>query len=149
MYEIIKTQISKTVPFAKHAGVELKSVGDGMAIAGLDQTKVSINHIGSQHAGALFTLGETASGAALAGALAPIILKVKPIASGARINYIKLAKGLIEATATTSLSYSDLLSQLESEGYANFSVNVEMTNTEGLKVADMIVDWNVKMKPSS
>ena len=149
MYEIIKTQISKTVPFAKHAGVELKSVGDGMAIAGLDRTKVSINHIGSQHAGALFTLGETASGAALAGALAPIILKVKPIASGARINYLKLAKGLIEATATTSLSYSDLLSRLESQGYVNLSVNVDMTNTDGLKVADMIVDWNVKMKPSS
>ena len=149
MYEIIKTQISKTVPFAKHAGVELKSVGDGMAIAGLDQTKVSINHIGSQHAGALFTLGETVSGAALAGALAPIILKVKPIASGARINYLKLAKGLIEATATTSLSYSDLLSRLESQGYVNLSVNVDMTNTDGLKVADMIVDWNVKMKPSS
>ena len=149
MFDIIKSRISKTVPFARHAGVELTSVGDGIATAKLNQTKVSVNHIGSQHAGALFTLGETVSGGDLAGALAPIILKVKPIASGARINYIKLAKGLIEATATTSLSYSDLLSQLESEGYVNFSVNVEMTNTEGLKVADMIVDWNVKMKPSS
>ncbi len=73
LYDVIREQISKTVPFARHAGVELVRIDDGVGEAELRQTETSVNHIGSQHAGALFTLGEAASGAAMAGALAPLL----------------------------------------------------------------------------
>lgn len=47
----------------------------------------------------MFTLGEAASGAALAGAFAPVILQVRPVPAGAQITYVKIAKGRLFATA--------------------------------------------------
>ena len=81
LYETIRTQMTSTVPFARHAGVTITEVADGRAFARLPETPESVNHIGSQHAGALFTLGETASGAAMAGAFAQVLLAIRPVAA--------------------------------------------------------------------
>ena len=56
------------------------------------------NHVGSQHAGALFTVAEAASGAAFLGAFADRLAEVTPLARSAEISYEKIAKGPIEAT---------------------------------------------------
>lgn len=49
---------------------------DGKASAQLAQRDDTTNHIKTQHAGAIFTLGEAASGAAMAATLAVVILLV-------------------------------------------------------------------------
>ena len=51
------------------------------------------NHVGSQHAGALFSAGEAASGAAFVGAFAEHMGDITPLARNAEISYLKLAKG--------------------------------------------------------
>lgn len=60
-YDMIREPISKTVPFSSHTGIELISIENGIGEALLPAQDVTLNHIGSQHAGALFTLGEAAS----------------------------------------------------------------------------------------
>ncbi len=62
MREIIRDQLNRSVPFASHTGIAIDEIRDGEAIASLEQSDVTINHIGTQHAGALFTLGQAASG---------------------------------------------------------------------------------------
>ena len=57
------------------------------------------NHLGSQHAGAMFTLAETASGAAMAGGFAELIMGLRPVAKEARIQYLKVAQGATHAKA--------------------------------------------------
>jgi acyl-coenzyme A thioesterase PaaI-like protein len=47
--------------------------------------------LGTPHAGALFTLAETASGAAMAGGFAELILGLRPVAKESRIQYQKVA----------------------------------------------------------
>lgn len=145
MYDVIKAQLGAAVPFAQHAGVVLTEVGDGTATARLEQTADTINHIGSQHAGALFTLGETVSGAAMAGAIAPVLMQARPLVPSATIAYSKVAKGTITATARTSEPGADLLERLRAEGRAAFEVTVSLANEEGAEVATMTVTWHVRL----
>jgi acyl-coenzyme A thioesterase PaaI-like protein len=143
-FEVIREQMGGAVPFARHAGVKLTHLEQGLARAELAQTTDSINHIGTQHAGALFTLGETASGGAMAGVFADRILEVRPIAGEAQIRYTRLAKGLITAEARVASARETLIATLEREGKVSFDVTVAMNDAEGKEVASMRVSWTVK-----
>lgn len=143
-YDMIKAQMEKSIPFAAYVGVELTEIGDGTATAELEQRKDTSNHINSQHAGAMFTLGEAASGAALAGALAPVILQVRPVAAGAEISYLKVAKGRLRATADIARSASDLIAAIQKDGKVVFDVTVDITDASGETVATMVVHWHVR-----
>jgi len=142
-YELIKQQISEAVPFAKHTGIELVAVGDGLGEALLPEQETSKNHIGSQHAGALFTLAEAASGAAMAGGFMSLPFAVKSVAAKASIRYLKIAKGAIKANAVTSRATLDLQTELKSQGKVQFSVGVSLRDHSDVEVAIVDVDWHV------
>ena len=143
-FEIIREQLGQAVPFARHAGVKLTHVEEGLARAELEQTSQSVNHIGTQHAGALFTLGETASGGAMAGVFADRILNVRPIAGEAQIRYLKLAKGRIVAEGRVLGARDALIAAFERDGKVAFDVAVALSDAEGKDVATMRVSWTVK-----
>ncbi len=143
-YEMIREHLSRAVPFANTVGVVLGPITDSTATASLEQRTETSNHIQTQHAGAMFTLGEAASGAALAGALAPVILQSRPVAKDARIAYVKIAKGTLTAHATTSRPGPEVLAELQAEGKVVFDVHVDIQDTEGDTVAEMTVAWHVK-----
>lgn len=143
-FEMIKTHMTQAIPFAAHVGVELLEIAAGTASATLDQSKETSNHIGSQHAGAMFTLGEAASGGALGGALAPVLLEVRPVAAGARISYVKIAKGRLTAHAQTSQPGAELLATLKTEGKVAVTIEVDIKDETGDTVATMSVDWHVR-----
>ena len=142
-YEIIKAHLCQAVPYATHTGVELLEVADGSATAKLEQRSETENHIKGQHAGAMFTLGETASGAAVAGALAPVILKMRPVAAMAEITYKKFAEGTLTAIATTSRAGTDLMAEIESNGKTAFDVNIDIRDADDQTVVEMKVNWYV------
>ena len=143
-YDMIRTHLSTVIPFANHVGVVLGDIGDGTATATLDQRTETSNHIQTQHAGAMFTLGEAASGAALAGALAPVILEVRPVASGATISYVKIARGTLTAHATASAPGAELLQTLKDEGKVAFDVDVDIRDADDDTVVTMKVGWHVR-----
>ena len=103
------------------------------------------NHVGSQHAGALFTVAEAASGAAFLGAFADRLAEVTPLARSAEIAYEKIAKGPIEATARLGVAKEDALAILDSEGKVVFPCEIELTDTAGVRVATAIVQWHVRL----
>ena len=143
-FDIIREQLGGAVPFARHAGVRLTHVEEGLARAEVDQTATSVNHIGTQHAGALFTLGETASGGAMASMFADRILSVRPIAGEAQIRYTRLAKGKISAEARVVGTRDALIATLERDKKVAFYVAVVMSDAEAKEVATMRVSWTVK-----
>ena len=69
IYEMIRDHMDKSVPFATVTGVELVEVSPQRGVAALKKRPEVENHIQTMHAGAMFTLGEAASGAALGGVL--------------------------------------------------------------------------------
>jgi uncharacterized protein (TIGR00369 family) len=144
MYDAIRSVIAQAVPFAKYVGVELLEVGDGVAKARLEQRPELSNHIGTMHAGALFALAETASGAAVAGMFKDVIGGLRPVAAEATISYLKLTKGMASCAAATAEPAETLRGRLEAERKAIFDVSVEIFREDGQTVAKMSVRWHVR-----
>lgn len=143
-FEMIRKQMAEIVPFAKYIGVDVTHVGAGEGAAELPETPNTVNHIASQHAGALFTVGEAASGAALSGIFADRLLAVRPVAADAKITYKKIARGKITATASASEPAAQIIEKFEAEGKIAFDVHVSLKGEQDLEVATMSVTWHVK-----
>ena len=144
-FEAIAQGMTQAVPFAGHLGLEITNVSEGEATVLLPERTELTNHVGSQHAGALFTLAETASGAAFVGAFAERMGEVTPLARSAEISYEKIAKGPIEGTAKLGVDAAEALATLDAEGKVVFPCQIELTDTSGLRVATATVDWHVRL----
>jgi uncharacterized protein (TIGR00369 family) len=142
--DMIKAQMGSSVPFAGFTGIELVELSPQRGVARLTQRHEVSNHVGSMHAGAVFTLAEAASGAAMAGVFADQILSIRPVVSDARISYAKSARGVITATAIAAVPADELQGQLTRDGRAIFDVQVELADESGTVVATFVATWNVK-----
>ena len=145
VFEAIAQGMTQAVPFAGYLGLEITSVAEGEAVVVLPERDELTNHVGSQHAGALFTVAETASGAAFVGAFAPRLGEVTPLARSAEISYVKVAKGPIEARAKLGVDPADALATLDAEGKVVFPCKVELTDASGDPVATASVQWHVRL----
>jgi acyl-coenzyme A thioesterase PaaI-like protein len=148
-FDAIAEGMSQAVPFAKYLGIEVTKVRPGEAVAVLPERPELTNHVSSQHAGALFTAAETASGAAFVGAFAERMGDVTPLARSAEISYEKIANGPIEARATLGVPAEDALAALDADGKVVFPCQIELTDANGQQVATATVEWHVRLnKPS-
>jgi acyl-coenzyme A thioesterase PaaI-like protein len=143
-FDALRDALQGAIPFNGHLGLEVVEVGDGRGVVRLPDEDHLHNHVGSQHAGGLFAAGEAASGAAFMGAFADHLGGITPLARSAEIDYKKLAKGPIDATATLDADVQELLGTLDSEGRVQFPVGIEMTDGDGQVVAGMTVEWHVR-----
>jgi acyl-coenzyme A thioesterase PaaI-like protein len=143
-YTAVAAGLSQAIPFNVHLGVETTQVGPDSGSVRLPDDGKLQNHVGSQHAGALFAAGEAASGAAFVGAFLDIMGEITPLAESAQISYRKLAKGEIIATASFGEDADALKAKLREDGRIRFPVQVQMTDAEGNIVAEMTVAWYVR-----
>jgi uncharacterized protein (TIGR00369 family) len=148
-FDAIAQGMTQAVPFAGFLGVEVTSLSAGEATAVLPERAELKNHVGSQHAGALFTAAETASGAAFVGAFAERMGDVTPLARNADISYEKIAKGPIEAKATLGVPANEALATLDAEGKVVFPCEIELTDASGQRVATATVQWHVRLNQPS
>jgi uncharacterized protein (TIGR00369 family) len=148
-FDAIAQGMTQAVPFAGHLGLEITSVGPGEAVVRLPERAELTNHVGSQHAGALFTVAETASGAAFVGAFAERLGEVTPLARSAEISYEKIAAGPIDATATLGVDAEEALATLDADGKVVFPCEIELVDAHGNRVATATVQWHVRLnKPA-
>jgi acyl-coenzyme A thioesterase PaaI-like protein len=143
-YDAIRAGMQDAIPFNTHVGLEIAEVGQGVGVVTLPDRSELRNHVGSQHAGALFAAGEAASGAAFVGAFAEHLGAITPLAQGAQIDYRRPAQGTITATGTLDDEPAKLLRALEDDGQVKFSVDVVLTDAQADTVAEMSVNWSVK-----
>ena len=143
-YEAIAAGLNQAIPFNRHLNLEIVEVGPGRGVVTLPDSAQLHNHVGSQHAGALFSAGEAASGGAFLGSFAEHLGSLTPLARSAQIDYRRIARGPITATGTLTADVPELVAKLDSEGRAEFPIEVEMTDGEGEVVATMTVHWHVR-----
>lgn len=148
-FDAIAKGMSQAVPFAGFLGVEVTELSAGEATAVLPERGELKNHVGSQHAGALFTAAETASGAAFVGAFAERMGDVTPLARNAEISYEKIARGPIEARARLGVPAEEALATLDAEGKVVFPCEIELTDGDGQRVATATVQWHVRLNQPS
>jgi len=145
-YEALRGGLEVAVPFNTHLGLQVTELGDGRATVRLPDEAALRNHVGSQHAGALFSAGEAASGGALVGAFAETIAELEPLAAGAEISYSAIALGPIDAVAALDEPADALRDRLAADGEVAFSVSVRLLNGAGDDVAAMTVRWDVRTR---
>ncbi len=148
-FDAIAAGMTQAVPFAGHLGIEVTSITAAEAVARLPEGPELANHVGSQHAGALFTVAETASGAAFVGAFAERMADVTPLARSAEISYEKIARGPIEARARLGVPAADALATLDADGKVVFPCEIELTDADGVTVATATVHWHVRLNQSA
>ena len=145
-FDAIAKGMAMAVPFVGFLGIEITDISAGEATVRLPRRTELTNHVGSQHAGALFTAAETASGAAFVGAFAVRMGDVTPLAKSAEIDYRKVASGPITASAVLGVDAAEALAILDSEGKVEFPCEVELSDESGNVVATATVHWHVRLK---
>jgi uncharacterized protein (TIGR00369 family) len=102
------------------------------------------NHIGGIHAGAMFTLAETASGAIVLAEFGDRFNEVVPLAVTATIRYLKVAMGPLTAEATMSVTPDEVIAQLDSGQRPEFNVEVAIRDESGTQTGAMTIVWTLK-----
>ena len=146
VYDRIKQQMMDTLPFVRLLGISIDDIGAGTSKVSMPEDPKLNNHLGTQHAGALFTLAETASGAAMAGGFAELILGLRPVAKESRIQYQMVARGATRAEGRVPGDLAALKAQLAQDGKVAFPVAVDIFDAEGTLAAQVTVDWYLSQK---
>jgi acyl-coenzyme A thioesterase PaaI-like protein len=147
--QTLASMMTATVPFARTLGLQYLEVrpeaGDGVAaVVALPDAAELHNHVGGPHASAIFTLGETASGAVVMAAFGDQVGRATPLAVSAEIAYRKLAMGEVRATARLGRPRADILAELDSGKRPEFEVPVEIATVDGTVTTEMRVVWTLR-----
>ncbi|MBF8190504.1 DUF4442 domain-containing protein [Nonomuraea sp. K274] len=134
----------QTVPFARGLGITYDFAAEGRAVCRLPDREDLHNHVGGPHAGALFTLAESASGAAMLSALGDQLTRAVPLATTANVEYRKLAMGEVRAEARLLVSREEVVAALDAGERPVFDAVVDVTNGDGVVVAAMTVTWTLR-----
>ncbi|WP_329106732.1 DUF4442 domain-containing protein [Micromonospora sp. NBC_01699] len=141
----------EAVPFVRTLGVEFVEIApdgaDGVRVTvRLPDSPATHNHVGGPHAGALFTLGETASGAVVLTAFGALLDRAVPLTVTADIAYRKLALGPVRATARLGRPATEVIAEFDAGTRPEFPVRVEIGTEDGEPTAEMTVLWTLRRR---
>ncbi|MGK5543444.1 DUF4442 domain-containing protein [Streptomyces sp. URMC 127] len=133
-----------TVPMAKTLNLVFEEAGAERAVVRLPDQPDYHNHVGGPHAGAMFTLAESASGAIVLAAFGDQLSRAVPLAVSAEIGYKKLAMGPVTATAELGRPAAEVVAELDEGGRPEFPVHVAITREDGAVTGEMTVVWTLR-----
>ena len=140
----IGEMLAATVPMARTLKLEFVETSSEKAVVSLPDQGEFHNHVGGPHAGAIFTLGETASGTIVLAAFGEQLARAVPLAVSAEIAYRKLAMGVVTATATLGRPAAEVVAELDAGGRPEFPVTIEIRRGDGAVTAEMKVVWTLR-----
>ncbi|MFG2574247.1 DUF4442 domain-containing protein [Streptomyces sp. NPDC048481] len=140
----IGEMLAATVPMARTLNLEFIEAGPERAVVALPDQGDFHNHVGGPHAGAMFTLGESASGAIVLAAFGDQLSRAVPLAVGAEIAYRKLAMGVVTATATLGRPAAEVVAELDAGERPEFPVAIEIRRADGAVTGEMTVTWTLR-----
>lgn len=136
--------MAATVPMARTLNLEyLETTADRAVVLLPDQPDFH-NHVGGPHAGAMFTLAESASGAIVLAAFGDQLGRAVPLAVRAEIAYAKLAMGPVTATAELGRPAAEVVAELDAGERPEFPVEIAVRRADGDETAHMTVVWTLR-----
>src|SRR5919109_2792765 len=139
----IGQMLADTVPMVRTLGLEFSEASAERAVVSLPDQSAYHNHVGGPHAGAMFTLAESASGAIVLAAFGDQLQRAVPLAVRAEIDYKKLAKGPVTATAELGRPAAEVVADLDAGKRPEFPVNVSITREDGAVTGEMTIVWTL------
>ncbi|CAL9598312.1 DUF4442 domain-containing protein [Streptomyces sp. enrichment culture] len=136
--------LAATVPMARTLNLRFIETTPERAVVALPDQGEYHNHVGGPHAGAMFTLGESASGAIVLAAFGDQLARAVPLAVRAEIAYRKLAMGPVTATATLGRPAAEVVAELDAGQRPEFPVSVAIRREDGDVTGEMTVVWTLR-----
>lgn len=137
--------VAGVVPFVAHLGLTVDASTVAQRV-GLPEDGRLDNHVGSRHAGALFTTAETASGMAILALLTRTGTDAVPLVAEASIRYSTPAHGVITALPTLLRDDGDVIDDLTQQRRARVGVHVELRDDTDRVVATAAFEWALKAR---
>ncbi|GGP95844.1 DUF4442 domain-containing protein [Streptomyces griseomycini] len=136
--------LAATVPMARTLNLQFLETTPERAVVALPDQGEYHNHVGGPHAGAMFTLGESASGAIVLAAFGDQLSRAVPLAVRAEISYRKLAMGPVTATATLGRPAAEVVAELDAGRRPEFPVSIAIRREDGAVTGEMTVVWTLR-----
>ena len=142
--DTVKSSFPQVVPMIGTLALEFEDLQPQRAVMVLPDQAPYHNHVAGPHAGAMFTLGESASGALVFVNFGDRMGEATPLAVEATIRYLKFAKGRVTATATMDRDPADVIAELDDGKRPEFAVEIALTTDDGTQTGAMTVLWTLK-----
>ncbi|GAA5065332.1 DUF4442 domain-containing protein [Streptomyces sp. SID10815] len=136
--------LAATVPMVRTLKLEYLETTPERAVLSLPDQEEYRNHVGGPHAGAMFTLGESASGAVVLAAFGDQLSRAVPLPVDARIAFKKVALGPVKATATLDRPIAEVVAELDEGRRPEFPVTVRIQREDGAVTSEMTVVWTLR-----
>jgi acyl-coenzyme A thioesterase PaaI-like protein len=140
----IGERLVATVPMARTLNLEFKETTPERAVVRLPDQPDFHNHVGGPHAGAMFTLAESASGAIVLAAFGDQLSRAVPLAVRAEIGYKKLAMGPVTAIATLGRPAAEVIAELDAGQRPEFPVDVAIQREDEAVTGEMRIIWTLR-----
>ncbi|SDO86278.1 DUF4442 domain-containing protein [Actinacidiphila guanduensis] len=136
--------LRSTVPMVRTLNLSYLEVGPERAVLSLPDQPEYRNHVGGPHAGAIFTLAESASGAVVLAAFGDQMERAVPLPVRAEVTFAKIARGDLVSTATLGRPIADVLAELDAGQRPEFPVEVSTVRADGAETGRMTVIWTLR-----
>ncbi|MFL6113321.1 MAG: DUF4442 domain-containing protein [Catenulispora sp.] len=137
--------LTAAVPMVGTLGLEYAETTPERAVLKFRDQPEYRNHIGGPHAGAMFTLAESASGAVAMAAFGHLLAEATPLPTTATIDFKKVARGDITATATLGRPIPEILAELASGTRPEFPVHVQIQrDNDDAVTGTMTIIWTLR-----
>ena len=135
--------LPRLVPFISTVGLRIDEITPGHAVATLPTRPEVHNHIGTCHAGAAYTLGESASGGVVLSVFADLLPDAFIALKSATVRHTRAAPGDVVATAALVGDARETRADYDRTGKADFDVDVKLVVGD-VEVAHMVYSWAVR-----
>lgn len=128
------------IPFTRELGVSIDAAtAEGQVQMTLPDQAATRNLVGTVHAGALFTFGETVAGVA---AGLQTLRHAFPFARKVQIRYLRPAGGFVRGLARVSpAEAARVLEEVDRDGRSDLTVSVVLQDLQQRTVAELDVDY--------
>ncbi|WP_414504595.1 DUF4442 domain-containing protein [Streptomyces sp. NEAU-L66] len=140
----IGEMMAASVPMARTLNLDFAETTAERAVVRMPDQPDFHNHVGGPHAGAMFTLAESASGAIVMAAFGDQLGRAVPLAVRAEIGYKKLAMGPVTATAALGRPVAEVVAELDAGERPEFPVNIAITREDGAVTGEMSIVWTLR-----
>ncbi|WP_017626392.1 DUF4442 domain-containing protein [Nocardiopsis chromatogenes] len=144
--ETLKAGFLATVPFARTLGLRFEELEPGRSVMRLPDEPAHHNHIGGPHAGAMFTLAESASGSIILSTFSDQLDRAVPLPTTVTQTFEKVAMGDMVAEARLGRPREEIVAELDAGKRPEFPVEVELRTEDGTVTGHVTVVWTLKPK---
>ena len=138
------SQMPRAVPMVGTLNIEFLELDPQRVVLRLPDQPEYHNHIGGLHAGAMFTLAETATGAIVLGNFGMHLDRAVPLAVESTIRYKKIAKGPMYAEALMHETPESIMERLDAGERPEWTIEVSLAMEDWTVTGEASFLWTLK-----